>query len=134
MFGRPSWMLCLRALVIAFVVVQANAGSVASLAGAGEPWWSKRWAMFARKGNDVCVVTYTNHGDPIDRYAWLGDPREPWYARKHTRRRMEGFREVKRVGRRLCERLGRGAAVGVTGVCATDRGWTKHVDRRNLCR
>lgn len=91
-----------------------------------------RWRMYTGFGTDICVVSYTADGQPVDRAVALGYDDASDLPRKQ--RGLADFEAVHRQSRALCRRLG-DVDLRVDARCATRGGWV-HVARGgvNACR
>lgn len=81
----------------------------------------RRWTMYSTFGSDICDVRYERvrpdgTREVLDRRALLGQERA----------RVQWIRDadaVRRVGQKLCRKLGRGADVRVRARCGAPEGW-----------
>ena len=115
-FGAAAWML----LSPAYVQVFGGSGSHV-----------RAWRMFHLRGAGICSARYFAGGQRIDRYALFGLDRR---TAPPEFRRLTNEAQAKAMGRRICARLGPGAAVTLELRCSDLAGFHPAGDPgANLC-
>ena len=91
----------------------------------------RAWQMFHRRGVGICSARYEDRGDAIDRFALFGVDRS---SAPDDFRRITDETKARRMGKRLCRKLGAGADVRVLLRCGERDGLRTVLDREeNLC-
>lgn len=135
-FNRPGWRYAIRALLFTSLLTVMLWGPFSRQVLHSGNTWFRPWIMF--KGMAVGVVDarfYRPRPDGrrewLDRYDILGY--EDWRAAPKPVWRIRGRGSARKLGRRLCARLG-ASDLRVVSRLATRQGWVEEeTGVRNVC-